>query len=169
MALLQVEPGLFIWTWIAFLTVFILLRIFAWKHILSGLNARAEKIQSDIEEAEKTKEEAKKNVVAQREQMDQVKKEASSIIENARHEAQNLKEKMIVEANDQIVKNKLKLLSDIENAQIKAVEDVRKEATELACNIAEIILKRTFTEKDNEALISDFIAKAGDKYHQNKN
>ncbi len=168
MALLQVEPGLFIWTWIAFLTVFVLLRIFAWKHILSGLNARSDKIQSDIEDAEKTKEEAKRNVVAQREQMEQVKQEASSIIENARHEAQTLKEKMISEANDQIAKNKVKLLSEIENAQQKAVEDVRKEATELACGIAEVILKRTFTEKDNEALIHDFIAKAGDKYHQNK-
>ncbi len=167
MALLQVEPGLFIWTWIAFLTVFILLRIFAWKPILNGLNARASKIQSDIEEAEKTKEEAKKNVVAQREQMEQVKKEASSIIENARHEALTLKEKMISEANEQIAKNKIKLLSEIENAQIQAVEEVRKEATDLACNIAEVILKRTFTEKDNEALINDFIAKAGEKYHEN--
>lgn len=166
MALLRVEPGLFIWTWIAFLTVFILLRIFAWKHIMSGLNARADKIQNDIEEAERTKEEAKKTVVAQREQMENVKKEASVIIENAKTEALNIKEKIIAEANQQIAINKVKLLDEIEHAQIKATEDVRKEATSLACNMAEVILKRTFTEKDHEVLINDFIAKAGEKYHK---
>ncbi len=166
MALLQVEPGLFIWTWITFITVFIILRLFAWKHILKGLNARADKIQNDIEEAEKTKEEAKRNIVAQREQMEQVKKEASLIIESAKNEALGLKDKIVSEANEQITINKVKLLDEIEHAQSKAVEDVRKEATTLACTMAEVILKRTFTEKDHESLINDFIAKAAEKHNK---
>lgn len=164
MALLQVEPGLVIWTWITFLLVFLVLGLGTWKRILGGFKARADKIQSDIEEADKAKEEAKKSVVSQREQMEEVKREASSIIESARTEALSVKEKIIYEANEQIATNKVKVLSEIERAQKEALEDIRKEASSLACSMAEAILKRSFSEKDHEDLIKDFIAKAGEKH-----
>ena len=51
MALLKIDPGIIIWTWITFLLVLAILGASTWKIILKGLNARADKIQEDLEEA----------------------------------------------------------------------------------------------------------------------
>ena len=57
-SLLEVNPGLVIWTFIVFGIVLFLLRRFAWDPISQALDRRAEKIHGDIERAQKLKEEA---------------------------------------------------------------------------------------------------------------
>jgi F-type H+-transporting ATPase subunit b len=49
--LLDVNPGLLIWTIITFSIVVIILRKFAWNPIINALDERADKIHGDIEKA----------------------------------------------------------------------------------------------------------------------
>ena len=62
MALFKIDPGVIIWTWITFILVLIILGKSTWKTIIRGLNSRADKIQDDLKEAERTKEKAKKSL-----------------------------------------------------------------------------------------------------------
>lgn len=162
MALLRIDPGIVIWTWITFILVLIILGASTWKMILHGLNARADKIQEDLANAEKTREDAKKSLVAYRNQIDNAKQEASAIIENARVEATRLRDKIISEAQEQIEINKVKLLAEIERSEEEAMNNVRKQAVDIAVVMAETILKRNVNESDNDALIEEFI-KTSDK------
>ena len=160
MALLKIDPGIIIWTWITFLLVLAVLGASTWKIILKGLNARADKIQEDLEEAEKTKENAKKSLAAYREQIDNAKAEASSIIENARIEANRVRDKIINNAREEAEANKNKILSEIDRSKEEAVSSVRKQAVDIAIVMAETILKRNINREDNQALINEFINKA---------
>ena len=160
MALLKIDPGIIIWTWITFLLVLAILGASTWKIILKGLNARADKIQEDLEEAEKTRENAKKSLAAYREQIDNAKAEASSIIENARIEANRVRYKIINNAREEAEANKNKILFEIDRSKEEAVNSVRKQAVDIAIVMAETILKRNINKEDNQALINEFINNA---------
>ena len=160
MALLKIDPGIIIWTWITFLLVLAILGASTWKIILKGLNARADKIQEDLEEAEKTRENAKKSLAAYREHIDNAKAEASSIIENARIEANRVRDKIINNAREEAEANKNKILFEIDRSKEEAVNSVRKQAVDIAIVMAETILKRNINKEDNQALINEFINNA---------
>ena len=55
MDLLTPELGLFVWTLVAFLAVFFILRKFAWKPILNALSERETGIADSIASAERLK------------------------------------------------------------------------------------------------------------------
>lgn len=157
MALFRIDPGVVIWTWIAFIFVLIVLGKSTWKIIIKGLNARAEKIQDDLKEAEKIRETAKKSLAAYREQIDNAKNEANSIIENARVEAGRVRENIISEAREEAEANKNKIMLEIDRAKEEVTNNVRKQTVDIAVVMAETILKRNITKEDNQALIDEFI------------
>ncbi len=51
--LVQLDPGLFIWTIITFLVLFFVLAKFAWKPLLKMLKDREDMIKSSLNDAEK--------------------------------------------------------------------------------------------------------------------
>lgn len=157
MALFRIDPGVVIWTWVAFILVLIVLGKSTWKIIIKGLNARAEKIQADLKEAEKIRETAKKSLAAYREQIDNAKNEASSIIENARIEAGRVREKIISSAREEAEANKNKIMLEIDRAKEEVTNNMRKQTVDIAVVMAEKILKRNITKEDNQALIDEFI------------
>lgn len=166
MALLKIDPGIIIWTWITFLLVLAILGASTWKIILKGLNARADKIQEDLEEAEKTRENAKKSLAAYREQIDNAKVEASAIIENARVEANRIRDKIINNAREEAELNKNKIMSEIDRSKEEAMNSVKKQALDIAVVMAETILKRNVNKEDNQALINEFINNANKENNQ---
>lgn len=157
MALFRIDPGVVIWTWIAFILVLIVLGKSTWRIIIKGLNARAEKIQDDLKEAEKIRETAKKSLAAYREQIDNAKNEANSIIENARVEAGRVRENIISAAREEAEANKNKIMLEIDRAKEEVTNNVRKQTVDIAVVMAETILKRNITKEDNQALIDEFI------------
>ena len=157
MALFRIDPGVVIWTWIAFILVLIILGKSTWKIIIKGLNARAEKIQDDLKEAEKIRETAKKSLAAYREQIDNAKSEANSIIENARVEAGRVRENIISAAREEAEANKNKIMLEIDRAKEEVTNNMRKQTVDIAVIMAETILKRNITKEDNQALIDEFI------------
>ena len=54
-ALVQLDPGLFIWTILTFLLLCFVLAKFAWKPLLKALESREKDIQSSIDDAKKAK------------------------------------------------------------------------------------------------------------------
>lgn len=58
--MLQINPGLILWTIITFIVLLFLLRRFAWKPLLEALHTREESIRSSIEKSEQAKAEAER-------------------------------------------------------------------------------------------------------------
>lgn len=168
MALFKIDPGVIIWTWITFILVLIILGKSTWKTIIRGLNSRADKIQDDLKEAKRTKEKAKKSLATYREQIDNAKVEASSIIENARIEANRVREKIISNAREEAEANKNKIMLEVERAKEEIANSVKKQSVDIAVVMAETILKRNVTKEDNQALIDEFINTIKNEEKENK-
>ncbi len=150
MDLLTPEFGLFFWTLLAFLTVFIILRKFAWKPILNMLGEREKGIADSIATAEKVKAE-----------MSQLKSENEKLLAQAREErttmlreAKDMKDRIINEAKDQakVEANKIILDAQAQIMQQKnaALTEVKNEIGTLALDVAERILRKQLNAADGQ-------------------
>ena len=77
--LVQVDPGLFIWTIATFLVLLTLLAKFAWGPLLQALAAREETIRKSLADAEKA-----------RQELERLNQESEAIIRQARVEAETI-------------------------------------------------------------------------------
>ena len=112
MELLTPEFGLLIWTLLAFLIVFFILKKFAWPAIIKGLKEREQGIADSLATAEKVKAE-----------MAQLKNENEALLAKAREEraqllkeARETKDKIINEAKEQAKIEANKIISEAQAA-----------------------------------------------------
>ena len=136
--------------------LFILLRLILWKPISRFLSARAERVASEIDDAQKARLEAEalgleyadslagieaKGRDMMRESQVNAAKEAEEILTEAREKASA----MIVDARERIAEEK-----------DHAIDDAHREIARLATDLAELILKREVVPSDSMSAAEDF-------------
>ena len=78
--LIQVTPGLMIWTIVCFLITLFVLRRYAFGPIQEAIDQRRERIRQSLEEADKAREEARNLLEEHRRLVSQAKSEADAIL-----------------------------------------------------------------------------------------
>ena len=150
MQLLTPDLGLFIWTLLAFLIVFYILKKYAWPAIIKGLNEREQNIANSIATAEKVKLE-----------MAQLKNENEAFMVKAREErtlmlkeAKETKDKIISEAKEQAKTVAAKIVADaqttINDQKMAAITDMKNQVGKLVIEVSEKILRRELSDKTNQ-------------------
>jgi F-type H+-transporting ATPase subunit b len=126
MDLLTPELGLFVWTLLAFIIVFLILKKFAWKPILNTLGERERSIADSIAAADRVKKEMaqmqnenEKLMVQAREERSTMLKEAKQmseqIVAKAKEDTRAIADKMITDAQQQIQQQKMAAMTDVKN------------------------------------------------------
>lgn len=150
MELLLPGLGLLVWTLLAFIIVFLILKKFAWKPILSSLKERETGIADAIASADKIKME-----------MAQLKNENEALLQKAREErAQLIKEakdtadKMVAEAKNKAKSEYDRILADaqlaIEQQKNAAITDVKNQVGNLVIEVAEKVLRKELSNKTEQ-------------------
>lgn len=150
MDLLLPHLGLIVWTILAFLIVLFILKKFAWKPILKGLNDREANIANSIATAEKVKLE-----------MASLKSENEALLVKAREEratmlkeAKDIKDKMINDAKDQAKEQAAKIIADaqasIHNQKMAALTDIKNQVGKMVVEVSEKILRRELSDKSKQ-------------------
>jgi len=148
MQLLTPEFGLLLWTLLAFLIVFFILKKMAWPAIIKGLKDREQSISDSLATAERVKAE-----------MAQMKSENEALLAQAREErakllkeARDTKDKIINEAKDQAKVEANKIITEAQaaiNAQkMAALTDVKNQVGKLVIEVSEKVLRRELGNKD---------------------
>lgn len=147
MELLTPQFGLFVWTLLAFIIVFFLLRKFAWGPILSSLNEREKGIADSLETAQRV-----------RAEMAQLKNENEELMVRAREErgamlkeARETKDRIVAEAKEQARVEASKILAEtqqaIEAQKMAALTDVKNQVGKLVVEVTEKVLRRELSNK----------------------
>ena len=159
MQLLTPALGLIIWTLLAFLIVFFLLKKFAWPMILGGLAQREKNIADSLATAEKIKLE-----------MAQMKNENEAILVQAREEratmlkeAKLTKDKMINDAREEAKVQANKIITDahasIQNQKMAALTEIKNQVGSLVLEVSEKVLRKELADKaQQEAYIKTLAA-----------
>ncbi len=153
--LVQVDPGLFIWTILTFLVLLTLLAKFAWRPLLQALAAREETIRKSLADADKARQELERLNQESETIIRQARVDAEAIVTASRADAERLRgelrEKARAEA-DGIVKNAERQIQ-LETA--RALEQIRHEAADLSVAIASKLIQKNLTKADNERIIEE--------------
>ncbi len=157
--LLNVNPGLVVWTLVTFLVVVVILKKFAWDLILKAIDDRTAGIQGEIKKATDLRSEAEKVLKDYQDKVTHSKDEALAIINEAKLDATNIKHKMVDDANDEIRKMREQALKDIELAKVKAVHEIQVNIAELSVQIASEILEKQLKKDDYSAFIDKELSK----------
>ena len=146
--LLKPEFGLLIWTLLAFLIVFFILKKFAWPVILKGLKDRQQSIADSLSTAEKIKAE-----------MSMMKSENEALLAMAREEralmmkeARETKDKIINEAKEQSKIEANKIVAEAQAAintqKMAALTEVKNQVGKLVIEVSEKVLRRELGNKE---------------------
>ena len=156
-SLIDVVPGLMVWTIVTFLIVLWVLRRFAFGRIQALIDQRRDRIREALDEADKARSEARelRDRIAQERQ--QAKMEREQILEDSRRQAQRQleqgRERADADLRERLEKNREEL--DAENARLR--EQIRRDVVELTLLASEKVTGKVLDEDDQRRLIEETI------------
>lgn len=135
------------------------------RKISAGLDARAEKIRAELDEARTLKEEAQHLLAQHQRKQREAAKDAEAIIEHAREEAAIIEKD--VQANiDIMIERRTRLAQErITQAEAAAVKQVRAAAVEVASQAAAQVLADQLQGGKQKTLVDSAISDLTKKLH----
>lgn len=146
-----------IWGGAAFLVLFVFM---VWKGmplVQGAMNDRAEKIASDLDEAEKAKTDAASIRSDHEAELAGAKAEAAGIVEAARAQADEVKADLQARAEAEIAEMRTRAQADIEAGRTQAIADLRSEVSEIAVGAAERVIRSNLDRDTQSALVDAYI------------
>lgn len=156
-SLLDVNPGLIIWTIVTFLILLFILKKVAWKPILSALDQREKDIKDSLEKAEKAKEDAQRILDENQATLAKAEEESKKIIEQSRSYAENLKEQLLKESKEQAKKIIEDAAEEIDRKKDSAFEELKDQVAKIAVNAAEKIMKQNLDADKNKHIVDNYL------------
>lgn len=150
--MMDIHPGLIIWTIITFLILLLVLRKFAWKPILSALEHRERTIRESLEEAQRARQEAQRFYEEYERKMKEAHQDAQRVIAKAREEGEKLKEDILEQARKEAQSLMERARRQIELDTRAALGELRSQVAELAVIATEKILRQSLTPELHQKL-----------------
>jgi F-type H+-transporting ATPase subunit b len=156
-ALIDVVPGLMIWTIVTFLIVLFVLRRLAFGRIQGLIDARRDRIREALDEADKARQEARELRESVRQEREEAKAERERILDESRRQAQRqldqARERADADLKERLDKNR----EEIEAENVKLREQIRRDVVELTLLASEKVTGKVLDEDDQRRLIDETI------------
>lgn len=158
-SIMQLNPGLTFWTIVTFLVVMVVLRLTAWKPILSMLDEREKNIREAIDGAKRERLEAEKLLAEQKEATEKARREVAELIRKNQAEVEAAREAALAKAKEDAEKLLAQAQRTIGEERAQAVAELRSTAVDLAIAAAGKLLETNLDEAKQRQLAEDFLQK----------
>ena len=151
----SISPDL---AWVTVIISAILLFIlwkFALGPITAGLAKREQGIADDIESAAAQRKEAEKMLGEYQTQLERAGDEVRAMLDNAKQEAESMKNSIIDEANKAAAAEKERATREIEAAKNSAITEIAEHSVSIAFRVAGGAVQREIKADDHRNLIED--------------
>jgi F-type H+-transporting ATPase subunit b len=145
------------WVAVAFVIFIGIVAYFGGQSILRMLDARGEKIRKDIDEAEKLREEAQRQLADYKKKQREAQREAEEIIEHAKTEAKRMRERAERDLEEQLKRRERLTMEKIEQAEAQALAEVRNRAADIAVRATEQLLRDNMSDQHQKQLVDSTI------------
>ena len=154
-------PGL-IWHTINFLVLLFVLRRFLFPPVLRMLDERQARIRESMERAEQIQAESARAAETVKGQLDEARREAQNIINNASQIAERLRAERQQQAQAEYETILKRAQEDAAREREQAFAELRTQVADLAVSAAERIVRRQLDPATQRQLVTEFLAEAGD-------
>jgi len=155
--LIQVTPGLMIWTIVCFAIAFYILKKYAFGEIQKRIDERRDRIRQSLHDADEARNEARRLLEEHRALIGQARGQAEEILTEARRvaDAQRARVKEETEADRQ--RRLEETRRQIEAETHRALEQIRSEVAELTVVAASKVTGKALDDADHRRLIDEAI------------
>jgi F-type H+-transporting ATPase subunit b len=160
----NLQLGTSFWTLIIFFTLLFVLMKWAFPPILGYAQAREERIQQSLDDAQKAQEEARRALEEQRRELARAREEAQEIIAQGKQDAETVRQELLNRAKEEQQEIVDRAKSDIEREREQALETIRREAVELSIAAASHLVSRRLDRDEDRRLVEDYLDRV--KTHQ---
>ena len=155
--LIQVTPGLMIWTIVCFLIALFVLKRYAFGPIQKLIDERRERIRRALDEADDARDEARKLLEEHRKLIAQAKGEAEEILSETRRVAEANQRRMREETEADRQRRIEETRRQVETETRRALEQIRAEVADLSLIAAEKVTRKSLDGADQRRLIDEAI------------
>ncbi len=155
--LVEIKPGLAIWTIVTFLILLVILKKLAWKPLIKLINEREQFIKDQIVEAKDLRQDAEKSLEERNNELEKAREEAVTIISQSKNTAEKIKEDMITKAKEETRELIEKGKQSIARERQIALNEIKTLTVELAINAAGKIVQETLDEKKHKKMVTEYL------------
>ena len=159
----EVNFGLFFWTWLVFIMLFLVLRRFAWPVILKNTEQRERRIRKQLEDAEKMSAEAKKLLEEHQKMMASARDQTHSLLAEAKALAEREREALLAKARQEQEQILERSRRELASERERAVAQLRQEAVDLSLAAAAKLLEQRLDSEADRRLVTEFLESAGEQ------
>jgi F-type H+-transporting ATPase subunit b len=125
--------------------------------VRGAMDARAEKIRSDLDAAEQARTDAQTVQADYEARLADAKAEASRLIDEARGDADQVKDDLMARHEAEMAELRERAAADIESSRAQAIADLRAEVAEIALGAAERVVHASLDAEVQGRLIDAYI------------
>lgn len=155
--LIDVVPGLMVWTVITFGIVFFVLRKIAFGRIQGMIDQRRDRIREALDEADRAREEARELLDEHHKLIAQAKAQSEDILAEARRVGDVQRKRVLEDAQTDLERRLEENRKAIELDNQKLVEQIRREVVELTLVAAEKVTGKVLTADDQRRLVDEAV------------
>jgi F-type H+-transporting ATPase subunit b len=156
-SLIDVVPGLMIWTLITFVIVLVVLKRVAFGRIQGIIDARRDRIREALDEADKARHEARELRELTKREREEAKADREQILEESRRQAQALFEQARQRAEEDLRERLENNKQELEAENRRVQEQIRRDVVELTLLAAEKVTGKALDADDQRRLIDETI------------
>jgi F-type H+-transporting ATPase subunit b len=156
-ALIQVTPGLMIWTIVCFLITLFVLKRFAFGPIQQAIDERRDRIRASLDEADRAREEARRLLEEHRKLISSAQSDAEEILGEARRVADANERRMREELEEDRQRRLEETRKQIEAETRRALEQIRLEVVDLSLLAASKVTSKSLDDADHKRLIEEAV------------
>jgi len=155
--MLEINPGLVLWTIISFVILVAILGKYAWKPIIKALGEREDAIRSALAQADRARSEAADLLKKNEESMARADQEFQNMLREGREMAEKVKEEIVTKARQQAQQELQRATEEIQRNVESARQQLRTEVADLAIKAAEKILDESLDAQKQKKMVNSFL------------
>jgi len=153
----DINTGLIFWTLLIFGLLLVLLWRFAWPAVLKSVEDREQRIQRQLDEAERARSEAAKLLEEHKRVVAAAKAEAQEIVTKAKAVAQKEREALVARGREEQEGLLERARAEIEAEKEKAILALRREAVDLSIAAASKLVEANLDSEANRRLVTEYL------------
>jgi F-type H+-transporting ATPase subunit b len=154
----EVNFGLFFWTWVVFFALLYVLKRFAWPPLVKATVDREQRIQAQLEEAERRNKEAQALLKEHKRLLEESRAKAHAMITEAKSVAEKERAAALEKTRQEQEELLARVLRDIAGERDRAVEELRREAVDLSLAAASKLLGQRLDSETDRKIVQEYLA-----------
>lgn len=154
-AVFELSASLIFWEIITFLLLIFLLYRYVYPPIKDQILKRQSEIEEAIDEAERTRAEARELLAEYRRQIEEARGEGRKILDESRKQGEAMRERVKAEAQEEGDRIIQRTREEIERERESALREVRDEISDMIIQASSQVIDRELDSNEHERLIEE--------------